>query len=106
MSPLTRSKPESPTSQENGDAPDAPDLDRKVDNKAKEPDIEVPRGGPVEIELEVSRQRAASWAVFGTLIGALLIWKLGTVGQWAGVVLIAMGLYHGWNLLQTFLHAP
>jgi len=85
--------------------PDAPDLPKTTD-KADEPEPELPRTGPVEIELEVSRQRHISWAVFGTLIGILLIWKLGTVGQWAGVVVIVLGLYHAYQLAQTFLHAP
>ena len=100
-----RSKPESPTSHESGDVPDAPDRSDAPPAKA-DPEPEVARSGPVSIGLEVSRQRSLSWAVFGTIIGVLLIWKLGTVGQWAGVVLIAMGLYHGWELLQTFLHPP
>lgn len=104
---MTRSKPESPSSQETGDAPDAPDLDRKTQPKAQEPhEAEPPKTGPVEIELEVSRQRHVSWAIFGTLVGALLIWKLGTVGRWGGVVLILLGIYHAYQLVQTFLHAP
>ncbi len=58
----------------------------------------------IEIELEMSRQRLIGWTVFGTIVGALLIWKLGTVGVWAGFVLVALGLWRGWQLLQTFLH--
>jgi hypothetical protein len=61
---------------------------------------------PLEIELEVSRQRSIGWTIFGVILGALLVWKLGTVGVWVGVVLIAMGAYHAWNLLQTLLHPP
>ena len=64
------------------------------------------RRGPLQIELEVSRQRSAGWTVFGIVLGALLVWKLGTVGVWAGFALIATGLYHAWNLLQTFRHPP
>jgi hypothetical protein len=52
----------------------------------------------------VSRQRAASWAVFGVIIGALLVWKLGTVGVWGGWLLIAIGLFRAYQLVQTFLH--
>jgi hypothetical protein len=62
--------------------------------------------GPVEIELEVSRQRAAGWAVFGLIVGALLIWKLGTVGVWVGVVLMVIGAFRAWELVQTFLYPP
>lgn len=58
------------------------------------------------IELEVSRQRSISWTIFGIIVGSLLIWKLGTVGVWAGIAMVAMGVYHAWNLAQTFLHPP
>lgn len=61
---------------------------------------------PTEIELEVSRGRSIGWTIFGLVFGALLIWKLGTVGVWAGVALVMMGVYHAWNLVQTFLHEP
>lgn len=87
--------------------PDMPDRsDAPAASKPDDDEPEFARTGPVSIGLEVSRQRSVSWAVFGTIIGVLLIWKLGTVGQWAGVVLIGMGLYHSWELLQTFLHPP
>jgi hypothetical protein len=61
---------------------------------------------PTRIELEVSRQRSASWTIFGLLLGALLIRGLGTVGVWAGIALVLMGLYHAWQLIQTMLYAP
>src|SRR5579859_4717590 len=61
---------------------------------------------PTQIELEVSRQRAAGWMVFGLGLGALLILSLGTVGVWAGVLLVVTGAYHGWQLIQTLMHAP
>ena len=62
--------------------------------------------GPVAVELEVSRQRAASWMVFGIVFGALLVWKLGTVGVWVGVMLIVLGVFRAWELAQTFLNPP
>ncbi len=62
--------------------------------------------GPVEIELELSRQRTAGWAVFGLVVGALLIWKLGTVGTWAGVVLVVIGAFRTWELVQSFRYLP
>jgi hypothetical protein len=64
------------------------------------------RPSTTEIELEVSRQRSIGWAIFGVLFGGLLIWKLGTVGVWAGVVLVVMGVYHTWVLIQTLRHPP
>jgi hypothetical protein len=64
------------------------------------------RRATLEIELEVSRQRSAGWTIFGLVLGALLIWKLGTVGVWAGVALVITGVYHAWNLVQTFRYPP
>ena len=58
------------------------------------------------MELEWSRQRQIAWAIGGTIGGFLLILKLGTVGVWAGYVLIALGLFRGWQLAQTFMHPP
>lgn len=60
--------------------------------------------GTTEIELEVSRQRSIAWTIMGLILGGLLVWKLGTVAMWVGFVLIAMGVYHTWNLIQTLLH--
>jgi hypothetical protein len=85
---VSRSSPESGAATEREDTPRAADSDA------------------VEIELEVSRQRQIGWAVFGTIIGLLLVWKLGTVGVWAGYVLIALGLYRGFQLVQSYRHPP
>src|SRR4029079_5872828 len=98
MSPLMRSKPASETSREPGMTSDAPDTaDRRASGESGAPkDSEKARErsarrGPLEIELEVSRQRSAGWTVFGIVVGALLIWKLGTVGGWAGIALLGAG---------------
>jgi hypothetical protein len=72
----------------------------------EKPRSERPSGSRIEIELEVARSRSIGWTIFGLLVGGLLIWKLGTVGVWVGVALVATGAYHAWNLLQTFLHPP
>jgi hypothetical protein len=121
---LTKSKPASATSPATGDAPEAAtatDADEAEDPKhdaaddasdaPAKPEKPAPEkrrkgSGTVEIELEVSRQRAAGWVVFGIILGSLLIWKLGTVGVWVGVVLVLVGLYRAWQLVQTFLHPP
>jgi hypothetical protein len=60
----------------------------------------------IAIELEVSRQRSTGWTIFGLVLGALLIWKLGTVGVWAGIALMVTGAYHAWRLLQTYRYPP
>lgn len=60
----------------------------------------------VSVSLEVSRQRYAGWAVFGVVVGALLVWKLGTVGVWAGYALIAVGLFRAYQLVMTFVNEP
>lgn len=38
------------------------------------------------------------------IFGALIVWKLGTVGVWTGWVLIALGLFRGFQLAQTFMY--
>ena len=45
-----------------------------------------------------------SWTIFGIIFGALLVWKLGTVGVWAGYVLIALGLFRGYQLAMSLVH--
>lgn len=89
-----RSKPASQSSPETGDA-------RRDDVSTP-----APAASRLAIELEVSRNRYAGWTVFGLVFGALLIWKLGTVGQWVGILLMVLGALRAWQLLQTFLHPP
>ncbi len=81
-----------------------------VNQPAKEPE-RLPDGpikGDVQVSvgLEMSRQKPAGWTVFGIIFGLLLIWKLGTVGVWVGFLLVAIGLYRAWELIQTFIHPP
>lgn len=89
MSTSTRSKPASPSSPATGD-------DSSVRTESRD----------VEVELESPRQRLLSWTVFGIIFGAILVWKLGTVGVWVGWVLIALGLWRGFRLIQTFVYPP
>ena len=98
MSPLTTSKPESPTSPETGDAPDLPKAEA-----APAPVKEKRKGGNVEVNLEVSRQRPMGWTVFGLIVGALLVWKLGTVGKWVGVVLLVVGAVAAYSFVRTLM---
>lgn len=115
MSPVSRSKPESPTSPESGDAPTRDDAPKgevrdepapKIDDAPKASIKDKRKGGNVEVRLEVSRQRTIGWTIFGIIVGALLVWKLGTVGKWVGVALILIGGYRGWQLAQTFMYSP
>jgi hypothetical protein len=118
-----RSKPASESSSETGDAPDPvaetrddtagpggkpekTDRPAKADPEKSRGDKPRPSAGGIAIELEVSRRRSAAWTIFGLIVGGLLIWKLGTVGVWGGVALVATGLYHAWQLIQTFRHPP
>jgi hypothetical protein len=87
-----------------GDAPDP--VVTAGDGPAKTPDKSRAGRGRTEVELEVSRGRSIGWTIFGIVFGGLLIWRLGTVGVWAGFVLVAMGVYHTWRLVQTFLNPP
>lgn len=104
-----RSKPESPNSPTGGDAPDpevrqiGDDAPAKAADAPKEKD-KLRKGGNVEVTLEVSRQRPIGWTVFGLIVGALLVWKLGTVGKWVGVALMVVGAFRAWQLVQSYLH--
>jgi hypothetical protein len=97
MSTSTKSKPASPSSPAGGPETET-EHPFRADDKERGP-LET-----VEIELEASRQRVISWTIFGILFGALLVWKLGTVGVWAGWVLIALGLFRGYQLAMTLIH--
>src|SRR6476469_4024940 len=88
MSTSTRSKPESQSSRATG-----PETDNKTPSTTS-------------VELEPSRQRQLTWAIGGTIGGILLIMKLGTVGVWAGYVLIALGLFRAYQLVMTFVNPP
>jgi hypothetical protein len=111
-----RSKPVSQSSPETGDARDEA-REHAAKDAAKDATKDAPakegaRAGKgasaskLSIELEVSRNRYAGWTIFGLVFGALLIWKLGTVGKGVGVVLMVLGALRGWQLIQTFMHAP
>src|SRR5262245_22237569 len=90
MSPLTRSKAASERSPATGATGD--------ETSEAEPK------GTVEIELEVSRQRQIAWTIGGIIGGSLLIWKLGTVGVWAGYVLVALGLFRAFQLVMSYIY--
>src|SRR5450432_1200037 len=94
MSTSTRSKAASGSSPTDGVA----ETPFRADDKERAP-LET-----VEVELEASRQRLISWTVFGIVFGTLLVWKLGTVAVWAGWVLIALGLFRGYQLALSFIH--
>jgi hypothetical protein len=67
------------------------------------PSTALKKRGPVEIELEVSRQRSIAWTVGGSVLGVVLIMNLGTVGVWAGVALVAWAALHALNLVRTLV---
>jgi hypothetical protein len=94
MSTSTRSKPELPSSRATG-----PETEGKPDKSDKTP-------GKTSVELEPSRQRQITWTIGGIIGGILLILKLGTVGVWAGYILIAIGLFRAYQLVMTFVNPP
>src|SRR5437879_2072096 len=98
MSTSTRSKSASQSSPAGGPETDSAEHPFRAGDKDRGP-LET-----VEIELEGSRQRVISWTIFGILFGALLVWKLGTVGVWTGWVLIALGVFRGYQLAMTLIH--
>src|SRR5512140_2257899 len=97
MSPSTKSKSASQSSPESGDAKETP---FRAEDPSRAPEETI------AVELELTRERLWGWAIGGVILGLLLVWKLGTVGVWAGYVLIALGIYRAYLLVQTFRHPP
>lgn len=68
------------------------------------------RKAPVEntcrVELESGRWRHFGWAAFCIVAGGLLVWKLGTVGKWVGVVLILASGFSVKNFVTAMLRPP
>lgn len=93
MSTSTKSKHASPSSPATG-----AEAETQAESGAHAP-LEA-----VEVELESSRQHLISWTVFGIAFGTLLVWRLGTVAVWTGWVLIALGLWRGYQLVLTFIY--
>ncbi len=84
--------------------PDGDDSDDGDSGEAVE--VKLGRGEAVTVYLASDRGRRASWMVGGCVIGALLLWKFGTVAAGLGVVLMVIGLYHTWFFVQSLLHEP
>jgi hypothetical protein len=97
MSTSTKSKPASPSSPATG-------VEAETEAPFRAEDKERAALESVEVELEASRQRLISWTVFGICFGALLVWRLGTVGVWSGWVLIALGLWRGYQLTLSLIY--
>ena len=60
----------------------------------------------LDITLESSVQGMAAWTVFELGFGALLIWSLGTVGAWVGVVMIVHGAFRLAELISLLAGSP
>lgn len=120
MSSSTKSNPGSDASPPTGSAVDADDVkaaasevtteetaqDQRSDQESEQAAPSRKKDKPVVVTFEVSRQRDAWWTGFGILFGSLLIWKLGTVGVWVGVLLVVYGVFRGYELIQSFRHSP
>jgi hypothetical protein len=60
-------------------------------------------GATLSIGLEHMRYRHLAWMCFGLVTGSLLVWKLGTVGVWVGVVLLAVGAFAAYSFVRTLV---
>lgn len=101
MSSSPKSKSESASSLETGDAASDTGETSKGDKPEK-----LAKRSSVAIELEVSRKTTVGWSAFGILFGTLLILKLGTVGVWIGIGLVIFGVYRAWKVVETYLNPP
>lgn len=62
--------------------------------------------GPIEVALEHSRWRQLGWSLAGLALGALLVYKLGIVGQLVGLVLVAASLIALRGFVLTLINEP
>lgn len=102
MSTSMKSKPASSNSPTAGSATDAAlAVANGVDDGL--PSARAPME-TVTVQLQASRRRLIHWTIFGIGFGAMLVWKLGTVGVWVGWVLIGLGIYRAYLLAMTLIH--
>lgn len=78
---------------------DAGKADGKRDGKARNV-----APGVVEIELQHARNHHLRWVVLGVVLGGLCVTKLGTLGQGAGVLLLALAGWALFRVVQTLRH--
>lgn len=62
--------------------------------------------GTVEIELLHARNHHLRWVVLGVILGGLCVAQLGTLGQWVGVLLLALAAWAAFRVVQTLRHPP
>jgi hypothetical protein len=80
-------------------------LDRREASRSTDDDDAKPvgPGATLRIDLEHMRMRHAAWTGVCVVLGAVFLWKLGTVGKGIGVVLIAIAGLAGYALARTLL---
>lgn len=83
---------------------DIPPTGKAARPAVRERDEEHRPGTDLHVGLEHMRYRHLSWMGLGIVLGSLLIWKLGTVGQWVGVVLIGIGLWATYSFVRTLVY--
>ena len=74
------------------------------DKTPTEPVKNEPTSGGLKVGLEHMRYRHLAWMGFGVITGMLLIWKLGSVGQWLGFVLLAVGAFATYSFVRTLVY--
>jgi hypothetical protein len=62
--------------------------------------------GAVEIGLRHARDHHLRWIVIGVVLGGLCVSQLGTLGQGAGVILLALAGWSAFRVIQTLRHPP
>ena len=63
-------------------------------------------GKVVKVDFEVYRGAWIGWLVIGSVLGGLMVVKLGTLGQYLGGVLIVLAAWNGFKLALSLLHKP
>ena len=60
----------------------------------------------VKVDFEVYRGAWIGWLVIGSVLGGLMVVKLGTLGQYLGGILIVLAAWNGFKLAMSLLHKP
>ena len=66
----------------------------------------VAPGDALKIGFVATPWRAAGWAGFGIVAGALAIWQLGSVFRWGGIILVGIGIVAAYFAARALLYPP
>lgn len=108
MSTSKKSAAASPTSPPAGSEPggNASEVTSAPSGGKKRDVADVANVKVVKVDFEVYRGAWIGWLVIGSVLGGLMVVKLGTLGQYLGGILIVLAAWNGFKLAMSLLHQP